>query len=340
MQSILITAQVFFFIYAFMEVKLLGDKIEFPFNNQMYLAKATACIENNDFEQALMYIKKIYATEKNYAINYFYAFILFSLERYEEALEVADEYKELYLKSNEYILMYTLLLIKNHQFLEAESIIQKKKKDPLFSKKQEWQNIQQELRKERVSFQKELDLKRKETKNKLMQMDRYSLMEQVQLIEEAHSLELKDLQEVANQLLNHPYIPGQIQRGFLEVLIEKGDEQQYPFSWFNQMKKVCPKDLNTFNDLPVLQEIDWLLEEKLQKDPSLFQMIRTEIINDFLILYPFVEETITDTSYWVDLYIAYFKDLNSSDLDNSPTNPEQERLQQWFQQLNQIAQRK
>ncbi|HIZ71625.1 MAG TPA: hypothetical protein H9808_07690, partial [Candidatus Atopostipes pullistercoris] len=62
--------------------------------------------------------------------------------------------------------------------------------------------------------------------------------------------------------------------------------------------------------------------------------------NDFLMLYPFVEETITDTSYWVDLYIAYFKHLNSSDLDDSPTNPEQERLQQWFQQLNQIAQRK
>src|SRR5699024_12586763 len=48
------------------------------------------------------------------------------------------------------------------------------------------------------------------------------------------------------------------------------------------------RSLNTFKDLPVLQEIDWLLEEKLQKDPSLFQMIRTEIINDFLMLYPFV----------------------------------------------------
>src|SRR5699024_9351230 len=91
----------FLFIYAFMEVKLLGDKIEFLLKKQMYLAKDTACIENNDFEQALMYIKKIYATEKNYAINYFYAFILFSLERDEEALEVTDEYKELYLKSNE-----------------------------------------------------------------------------------------------------------------------------------------------------------------------------------------------------------------------------------------------
>src|SRR5699024_819499 len=76
-----------------MEVKLLGDKIDFPFNNQMYLAKATACIENNDFEQALTYIEKIYATEKSYAINYFYASILYSLERYEEALEIADEYK-------------------------------------------------------------------------------------------------------------------------------------------------------------------------------------------------------------------------------------------------------
>src|SRR5699024_11863001 len=121
------------------------------------------------------------------------AFILFSLERYEDALEVTDEYKELYLKRNEYILMYTLLLIKNHQFLEAESIIQKKKKDPLFSKKQECQNIQQEHRKKRVSLQKELDLKRKETKNKLMKMDGYYLIEQVQLIEETHSIELKEL---------------------------------------------------------------------------------------------------------------------------------------------------
>src|SRR5699024_9871949 len=323
-----------------MEVKLVGDKIDFPFNNQMYLAQATACIEKNDFEQALIYIEKIYATEKTYAINYFYASILFSLERYEEALEIADEYKESYLKSDEYILIYTLLLIKNHQFLEAEAIIQKKKNDPLLFHEQEWQNIQQELQHERKSFQIDLDLKKKEIKNKILQMDHFSLMEQVQIIEPSQILELEVLQEVADQLPNHPYIPGQIQRGFLEVLIEKGDEQQYPFSWFNQMKKVCPKDLNTFNDLPVLQEIDWLLEEKLQKDPSLFQMIRTEIINDFFMLYPFVEETITDTSYWVDLYIAYFKDLNSSDLDNSPTNPEQERLQQWFQQLNQIAQRK
>ena len=45
-------------------------------------------------------------------------------------------------------------------------------------------------------------------------MDRYSLMEQVQLIEEAHSLELKDLQEVANQLLNHPYIPDRFKEAF------------------------------------------------------------------------------------------------------------------------------
>lgn len=323
-----------------MEVKLVGDKIDFPFNNQMYLAQATACIEKNDFEQALIYIEKIYATEKTYAINYFYASILFSLERYEEALEIADEYKESYLKSDEYILIYTLLLIKNHQFLEAEAIIQKKKDNPLLFHEQEWQNIQQELEHERKSFQIDLDLKRKEIKNKLLQMDHFSLMEQVQLIEASQILELEDLQEVADQLLNHPYIPGQIQRGFLEILIKKGDEKHYPFSWFNQMKTICPKDLKTFNELPILQEIESILEDKLQKNPSLFQVIKTEIINDLLMIYPFVEETITDTSYWVDLYIAYFGDLSSSDIEKSPINSEQESLKQWFHQLNQIAQRK
>ena len=340
MQSILITAQVFLFIETFMEVKLLGDKIDFPFNNQMYLAKATACIENNDFEQALTYIEKIYATEKSYAINYFYASILYSLERYEEALEIADEYKSAYLKSEEYILVYTILLIKNHQFLEAEAVIQKKKNDPLLFHEQDWQNIQQELQHERESFQMALDLKRKETKNKLLQMDRFSLREQVQLIEEAYTLDLADLQEVAVQLLNHPYISGQLQRGYLEVLIKKGDENCYSFSWFNQIKEVCPKDLKVFNELPILKEMDSILEDKLQKNPSLFQVIKTEIINDFLMIYPFIEETITDISYWVDLYIGYFNTSSTIDLKETPINSEQKQLKRWFDQLSQNAQRK
>lgn len=318
----------------------MGDKIEFPFNNQMYLVKATACIEKNDYEQALTYIKKIYTTDQSYEINYFYVFILYSLERYEEALEIANEYRENYLKSNEYILIYTLLLIKNHQFLEAEAIIQKKEKNSLLFYEQEWQNIDQELQKERESFQINLDLKRKETKNKLLQMDQYSLIEQVQLIESSHLLELEDLQEVADQLLNHPYISGQIQRGFLEVLIEKKDEREYLFSWFNQMKTICPKDLKIFNELPILQQLEDILEEKLQKNPSLLQGIKTEIINDLLMLYPFVEETITDPSYWADLYIGYFNSSNVADLKETPINSEQEQLKQWFTQLNQLAQRK
>lgn len=318
----------------------MGEKIEFPFNNEMYLKQATMCIERDDYEQALIYMKKIYATEKTYAMNYFYVSILFSLERYIEALEIADEYKNDYLKSDGYILMYTLLLIKNYQFLEAEAIIQQKKKDPLLLHEQEWQNIQQQLQHEREAFQIELDLKRKETKNKLLQMDHYPLIEQAQLIEASDILKLEDLQEIADQLLNHPYISGQIQRGFLEILIKKGDKKQYSLSWFNQMKKICPKDLKLFNELPILQEIDFLLEDKLQKNPSLYQVIKNEIINDLLMIYPFIEETITDTSYWIDLYVTYFNKLTSFDLEKTPVSSEQESLQQWFQLLSQIAQRK
>jgi len=321
-------------------VSILGEKIEFPFNNEMYLKKATICIEKNDYEQALIYIEKVYETDKDFSINYFYTFVLFTLEKYEQALKIANDYKDSYLKSEHHILLYTMLLIKSHQFLEAEVIIQQHQTETSLFYEQEWVNIEQELNSERERLKLEIEMKRNATKNKLSQISSYSLIEQIQVIEEARSLPLEDLQEVAVQIFSNPFVAGQIQRGFLERLIELNDENYYEFSWFNQIKKVCPNDLKTFNELPILQEIDSTLEDKLQKNPSLFQVTKTEIINDLLMLYPFVEETITDISYWLDLYIAYFSELTSFDLEKAPLDSEQESLRKWFDQLNQIAQRK
>lgn len=320
-------------------MKAVGDKIEFPFNNEMYLKQAAACIEKNDYEQARQYVEKAYETDKSYQINHFFTFILFTLERYEQALEVANEFKDLYLENEQHILMYTMLLIKNHQFLEAEVIIQNHRTEAFLFLDQEWENLERELSLERELVNFEIEMKRKATKNKLSQISNYSLIEQTKIIEDARLLTLDDLQEVAVQVFNNPFVAGHIQRGFLEVLIEMGDENYYTFSWFNQMKKICPNRLSLFNQLPIVQEMDDILEDKLQKNPSLFEVIKAEIINDLLLLYPFVEETITDRDYWIDLYIAQFDDSNQNPYKLTPSNPEQEELTQWMQQLNQIAQR-
>lgn len=317
----------------------MGDKIEFPFNNEMYLKQAAFFIEKDDYEQALKYVEKVYETDQSYPINEFLTLILFTLEQYEQALDIANEFKDLYLENEHQALMYTMLLIKNHKFLEAEVIIQNHRTESFLFLNQEWENVERELNLERELVNFEIEMKRKEIKNKLSQISNYSLMEQTKIIEDARLLTLDDLQEVAVQIFNNPFIAGNISRAFLEVLIEMGDENYYTFSWFNQTKKICPKHLSLFNQLPIIQEMDDILEVKLQKNPSLFEVIKAEIINDLLLLYPFVEETITDYDYWVSLYIAQFDDSDQNQSKLTPSSLEKEKLTQWIQKLNQIAQR-
>lgn len=317
----------------------MGDKIEFPFNNEMYLKQAAFFIEKDDYEQALKQVEKVYETDQSYPINEFLTLILFTLEEYERALDIANEFKDLYLENEHQALMYTMLLIKNHKFLEAEVIIQNHRTESFLFLNQEWENVERELNLERELVNFEIEMKRKEIKNKLSQISNYSLMEQTKIIEDARLLTLDDLQEVAVQIFNNPFIAGNISRAFLEVLIEMGDENYYTFSWFNQTKKICPKHLSLFNQLPIVQEMDDILEVKLQKNPSLFEVIKAEIINDLLLLYPFVEETITDYDYWVSLYIAQFDDSDQNQSKLTPSSLEKEKLTQWIQKLNQIAQR-
>ena len=104
----------------------MSNKIEFPYNNKIYLRKAIKCIEHNQFKEAEEYIYRVYETNNTIYVNRIYTLILYTLEKYKEAYEIASEYKQAYLEDENQIFMFVLLLIKNHQFIEAEAIIQNK----------------------------------------------------------------------------------------------------------------------------------------------------------------------------------------------------------------------
>lgn len=62
----------------------MSNKIEFPYNNKIYLRRALKSIEQEHFEEALNYIEKVYETNKTQYVNRIYTFVLYTLERYEE----------------------------------------------------------------------------------------------------------------------------------------------------------------------------------------------------------------------------------------------------------------
>ena len=182
-------------------------------------------------------------------------------------------------------------------------------------------------------------MKKEKTKKQLAEISHFSMLEQAEIIEDAKELELKDLQVVATLIFANPFVSGQTQRSFLEVLVEKKDDTIYQFPWFNQQVQIKPRDLHVFSEVNVVKNIDQLLEEKLAKYPSLLEIIKVEVINDLLLLYPFIDETITDLDYWIDYYIKQFDYAEEFNKDVTPHTKEESKMKKQLEQLDIIAQR-
>lgn len=307
----------------------------------MYLRQALASIEDDAYDDALEYIRKAYDIDPNPHINHFYTLTLSTLGRYVEALNVANEQKKFYLEHEQNALLYTTLLIKNNLFIEAEHLIQKNNLHSYSLFNQEWETLEKELDLERELVSFEIDMKNKETKRKLMDISQYSMMDQIEIIQEARRLDLPDLQMAAAVIFSSPFLSGQVQRSYLEVLIEKQDGQTYSFPWFNQHKLICPKELATFRDTLIALKVESKIEDKLLKQPTLSEIVKVEIINDLLLLYPFIEEVVTDMDYWIDCYIEQldYSDEPSSEVKVMDSTEEEAAMRQWLKHLTVHSQR-
>lgn len=317
----------------------MGETIDFPLNNKMFLQKAINSLENENFEEALKYIAKAYEIDQSMWVNYTYTSVLYNLDRPKEALEIAIEQKETYLKHERYRLLYTLLLVKNQLFLEAEVLVQDNLNSIHSQLQDEWEKIANELRVERDLVNMEIKISNNRTKSKLKMIGEYSRAEQNEIIRKAHLLDLKDLQEVAPQLFLSPYTPQLVKNAFLEILVKKGDKSSYTLSWLNQHKEVVPKDLLVFESNRIVSNIDEFLEDKLQELPSIAEIVKMEFLNDLLLLYPFIDEVITDVDYWLDNYISYFDVNNILEIDITPNTQEQVDSKKYIDYLDLIAQR-
>lgn len=312
------------------------NKIEFPHNNEMYFNQAKEFLENNNYDKALESIKKVYENDISSKIIHLYTLILYTMEHYEEALEIIVEHKPLFLENEELTIFYVMVLIKNHQFIEAEAILGKHLIENKTSNYNIWKNLKTEFEIEKEHFVFNFEQKKKETKLALSELELYPIHKQNEIVLNAHQLSLLDLKEIAPRIFNHPFLNGMVKRAFLEILIEKNDESIYFFPWFNENKELVPKNVIPFSEDPILDAVVISLQDKLAKSPELFEPIYTEVLSDLLMLYPFIDEVITDVDYWVEYYISIANELT---YNRSPKTRKQVEMAKWLERLNVNSQR-
>lgn len=311
----------------------------FPLNSAAYLRKARLFLKEDKNKEALDSIEKAYELDKDIQINVFYAFMLSRFERYEEALEIMNREKSIYLNNENQAAFYVEMLIKTRNFIEAEYLIQKYQHNSTGIHEQIWEKLEQVLKQERERATLEASIRREEIKRTLRELGQYSYMVQVSKVREAEILDLSELQEVAQIILVSTEISGTVQRYFLELLSNKGDQNVYSFQWFNQIKKVCPMELPKFAEIELVNEITEIMEEKLAKYPDLEMRVKIEVMHDLLLLYPYIEETIKDVDFWVDTYINELDFFDYIKTKRQVVTKEEQDMMKWINYLNTIAQR-
>lgn len=317
----------------------MADKIHFPLDSEAYLRKGKNFLIEGKKEEGIEAIEKAYELNDDLQINLFYARVLITFEKFEDAFEIMSKEKTFYVNNEKYALLYTKVLIKTQRFIEAEYILQKYDADPSVMQELAWDYLEQDLIEEREIANVELSVRRENIKRSLRELEQYSYMVQVRKIKEAEILDLHELQKVAPAILISGDINAIVQRSLLELLIQKGDQNVYSFQWLNQIKKVCPADLPKIAQIKLIDEINEKIEEKLFKYPELKIIVNLEITNDLLLLYPFIEENITDVDFWVDNYIHMLDFLNYVKIKPLALTEEQQEMMKWIDYLNIIAQR-
>ncbi|HZK23637.1 MAG TPA: hypothetical protein VFC62_05990, partial [Atopostipes sp.] len=308
-------------------------------NSKFYFEQAMEELMDENFEQAIEYFKKVYENDKSLEVNRLYSAALFTSERVDKALEIANDLKDTYISNEEMSVFYAMLLIKNHLFLEAEVLIQNYLSSPNSPFYNEWETIEKELEKEREIVRLELEKKIVECINELNGIQTYPLEKQSEIIANAHIVDLTDLKKVAKRIFIDSQIPSTTQKGLLELLIKKEDSQSYDFIWLDGLRKITPQELDIFEEVEVMEQLLVILESKLEKNPSIMESIWTEMINDLLVLYPFADEIITNEEFWVELYLQAFDLKGKNQYVKENLTKDEREMVKWQDYLNQLAQR-
>lgn len=318
---------------------LLTDKILYPLSSEAYFRKARVFFREGKAEQAIDCLSTAYELSDDLKINIFYSFVLAHNEQYEKALEIMNEEKAFYQNTEAHAVLYTKVLVEMEKFIEAEYIIQKYLRESPVKENATWKMLEQELDKAREKINLEESKRKEKIRYSLGTLKEYSHQKQIRTIHDAELLDLADLQEVAPSILISSDIGGIIKGGLLELLIEKKDPETYSFLWFNQMKEVSPTKLPKLNEVSLVQELSELLEEKLMKHPTMNFRIQFELMHDLLLLYPYIEETITDIDFWLDAYISELDYFEHVKIQRIASTEEEKKMMEWIKHLNLIAQR-
>lgn len=272
--------------------------IEMPelFERHMTLGKQS--FEDKEYNVARDHFNQAYNLKDDEIANLYLTNTLLVLEKYQEAYEVMSEKKKYYLQEPQFQEVYFQLLIKMTLFLEVEKFLIQ----TTHVKREDWEKVYQVTKEYHLTVNKEKIL---EKERELADIGSVSLAKQKQRLKLIH------------------YLP---KESFLAltkvVLIDSGVSLLVKSEWINQLTQlnvnenletmtwqgvVVPFNPNDYVPLKQVYANNQVLNQLTQyfdnSDPSLKEMITSEVKLHIGCLYPFEEVWMNPRDIWVSSYL-------------------------------------
>lgn len=281
----------------------MGDQIEFPKNYGTYMHHAMRALQSGNHGEAISHMRKAYAIKDENSLNVLLVSSLFQNGQLEEALGLAEEKQDFYTKNEKRHLVFAELLIQNRQLLKAQKHIDSKLRDPKHLYYDKWIRLQDSLDMMKEKIESEQLQQENERTRKLFALASVMPEEQLNIVREAESMRTENLIKAAPSVFQNPYVHPVARSSFLSLLTDRKVKEEFPYSWFDQTRRVRPSDVRPLEMDPLVKALFKEAEIAFEQNPSLLTFIQSELNMYLILLFPFVSEVIQseDTGFWIDL---------------------------------------
>ena len=224
----------------------------------------------------------------------------------EQALFLASEMKEEYISCLDYLELYIQILIANHKFIHAHSIINERILREKSGEMKQLISLKKKVRASELMYEQFEVCKIKELKDELSRLKEHNYYEQLAIVKKSVHLPQEAFISIGKNILLDKKVHNLVRSWVLEEFAHLHIKEEVDFLTGDQeVHKIIPAKIGGPLDCAAYQRILLFLEKELiNDDPILLLDLMEEIRLHFALLYPLADQVINDPQLWAISYIV------------------------------------
>jgi tetratricopeptide (TPR) repeat protein len=298
--------------------------INFPKNYQTLIAKGNDYFDAKAWTNALDCYQQAYDLQVSLSLNILMVTTLKRLGKYDQAVALAEEYLDQYLKEGHLrTYFYLVLLVDNHEFIQAQRFV-----DYLVETTHQ-QDIEKliQLRSRRYT-QQHGDFIATQIKQSfaLVNDTATQAMGQIQRLKQ---LPLAAYLEALAIVLDNEFIHPLYKTELLSFIAPLNIDQNLNMTWFKQKRQVTLNTLPKTYQTATFLQAQTALAAAFDQDPVIGEKAMEELNLQFLLLYPFADDIVSKSTNWAQV-------LHESVLGLPMTDVRQKDIWDWQSRLRKL----